>query len=442
MNSRLIRFTFSAALGGLLFGFDTAVISGTIPYLREYFSLSAEMEGWTVSSALVGCIFGALAVGKPADVYGRRSVLMVTAILFFISAIGTGIASDLAVFIVFRLIGGVAVGAASVMSPLYISEIAPPKYRGRLVAVSQLSIVTGILLAFFSNFLLDGLTEQSWRLMFLAEGIPSLLFLGSLFLIVRSPRWLVKKGRETEAMEVIQIINPKQPAAKMFDEIKKSLDQEVIEHDVAIFKPPYLRLVFIGIAVGMFNQLTGINVIMYFAPSIFQEAGFSISSSLQQTVLIGFTNLGFTLLAMTLIDKFGRKFLLYVGSVGMTVFLALFAYSYLTKEVDNLLIFLMGYIAFFAFSQGAVIWVLLSEMFPNNVRARGTAIGSFSHWFFNALIAQLFPIAAATLGVGYVFIFFAAAVLVSILFYKYFLVETKGKSLEELESIVLKTGKA
>ncbi len=439
MKKILFAYTFIAALGGLLFGFDTAVISGTIPYIREYFSLSPVMEGWTVSSALAGCILGAIAVGKPGDLYGRRSVLMFTGLLFLASALGTGMASNLSVFIIFRFIGGIAVGAASVMAPMYISEIAPPAHRGRLVAVSQLAIVTGILAAFFSNYLLEGTGENNWRYMFLVEGIPALVFFTSLFFIVRSPRWLVKAGREEEARQVIAKVNPKQNIEKLISEIRESLESEVVSSDISILKKPWLRLILIGIAVGMFNQLTGINVIMYYAPEIFRSAGFSTESALQQTVMIGITNLVFTLLAMSIIDKFGRKFLLYTGAVGMAVFLALFSRAYIAQDFGgyNLLVYLVGYIAFFAFSQGAVIWVLLSEMFPNSIRSRGTAIGSFSHWFFNAVISFIFPKAASEFGIGAVFAFFCTGVIVSLFFYKFFLVETKGKSLEELETLVL-----
>jgi sugar porter (SP) family MFS transporter len=439
-RSTLYFYTFVAALGGLLFGFDTAVISGTIPFITEYFKLDDVLLGWAVSSALIGCILGAIAVGKPADVYGRKNTLIVMAIFYFVSALGTGLATNLSVFIIARFIGGIAVGGASVLSPMYISEIAPPQMRGRLVATAQLAIVIGILLAFFSNYLLVNTGTDNWRWMFWAECIPAVAFLLFLFFVSESPRWLVKMDRIEAARTVIQVVNPGENADRIIAEIIESIDKEVFAHSVVLFKKPYLRLVLIGIAVGMFNQFTGINIIMYYAPSIFQSAGFSRDSALIQTVFIGATNLLFTIIAMTVIDRLGRKFLLLMGAGGMSIFLGLFAAAYLKGAFQGytLLIFMLGFIAFFAASQGVVIWVILSEMFPNNIRARASSIGSFSHWFFNALTSFLFPVAAAKFGIGAVFGFYSIATLGSLFFFIKYLTETKGKSLEELEKIVLR----
>jgi sugar porter (SP) family MFS transporter len=440
MRKYLYFVTFVAALGGLMFGFETAVINGAIYYVAEYFSLLAAMKGFVVSTALAGCVLGALAIGKPGDKYGRRYMLKIMAAMFLLSMLGAGLATNIWVFIVSRFIGGVAVGGASVMTPMYISEVAPPKLRGRLVATSQLAIVTGILVAFFSDYLIDSVLHGNWRWMFIAGVFPSALFFVLLFFITRSPRWLVKVGREQEALQVIRRVNSDENPETLLAEIKESLQEEAASHGISIFKKPYFRLVLIGIAVGMFNQFAGINVIMYYSTDIFRDAGFSGESALMQSVLIGFTNLIFTIVAMFVIDKFGRKFLLYVGAAGMSVFLGLFSWAFISNNKSGyiLLALLIGYIAFFAFSQGAVIWVILSEMFPNSVRARGTAIGSFSHWFFNFVIALLFPVVAKAVGVGYVFIFFFIATALSIIFYRYALVETKGKSLEEIEKMVLK----
>jgi len=267
MQSKLILYTFVAALGGLLFGFDTAVISGTIPFITEYFHLSDVMLGWAVSSALLGCILGALSVGKPADKFGRRNMLKIMAALFFVSAIWSGLSTNLTAFVIARFIGGVAVGGASVLSPMYISEIAPADKRGRLVATAQLAIVIGILTAFFSNYLLVDLGANNWRYMFIAEGIPAGLFFILLFMVSPSPRWLVKMDRIEEASRVISSLNPGVDVRKSIDEIVQSIDKEAFAHISVLFKKPYLRLVLIGIAVGMFNQFTGINVIMYYAPS-------------------------------------------------------------------------------------------------------------------------------------------------------------------------------
>ncbi|MBN2088371.1 sugar porter family MFS transporter [candidate division KSB1 bacterium] len=439
-RTTLYFYTFVAALGGLLFGFDTAVISGTIPFITEYFKLDDVMLGWAVSSALIGCIFGAIAVGKPADVYGRKNTLIAMALFYFVSALGTGLATNLTFFIFARFIGGIAVGGASVLSPMYISEIAPPRMRGRLVATAQLAIVLGILLAFFSNYLLVDTGINNWRWMFWAECIPALAFGVFLFFVSRSPRWLVKMDHIEAARAVIQAVNPGEDVDKIITEIIESIDKEAFAKSVVLFKKPYLRLILIGVAVGMFNQFTGINIIMYYAPAIFRTAGFSNDSALIQTVLIGATNLVFTILAMTVIDKLGRKFLLLMGAGGMSIFLGLFAAAYSKGAFQGytLLIFLLGFIAFFAASQGVVIWVILSEMFPNNIRARATSIGSFSHWFFNALTSFLFPVAAARFGIGSVFVFYTSATVFSLFFFIKYLTETKGRSLEELEKIVLK----
>lgn len=440
MRRYLYFVTFVAALGGLMFGFETAVINGAIYYVAEYFQLTDFMKGLVVSTALAGCVVGALFIGNPGDKYGRRYMLKIMAAMFLFSMLGTGLATNIWLFIFARFIGGIAVGGASVLTPMYISEVSPPKIRGRLVATSQLAIVTGILMAFFSDYIIDSLLHGDWRWMFLVGIIPSAILWFLLFFITRSPRWLVKIGQEEEALQVIKRVNTEENADELLIEIKNSLGEEESSKNVAIFHKPYLRLVIIGIAVGMFNQLAGINVIMYYSTDIFREAGFSGEAALLQSVLIGVTNLVFTIIAMSIIDRFGRKFLLYVGSVGMSVFLGLFSWAFITDNKSGyiLLTLLIGYIAFFAFSQGAVIWVILSEMFPNNIRARGTAIGSFSHWFFNFGIALLFPVVSAAIGVGYVFVFFTVATLLSILFYRFGLVETKGKTLEEIEKIMLK----
>ena len=440
MRRYLYFVTFVAALGGLMFGFETGIINGAIYYVADYFDLTEWMKGFVVSTALIGCIVGALCTGKPGDIYGRRAMLKVMGLLFLLSMIGTGLAQNLWVFIFSRFIGGIAVGGASVLSPVYISEISPPKLRGRLVATSQFAIVLGILVAFFANFLIDDVGVNNWRWMFLSGVIPSIAFIVLLFFIKRSPRWLVKTGKVEEARTVIKKVNPYEDVDELISDIEESIRIENTGKDVNIFNKPFFRLILIGFAVGMFNQLSGINIIMYYSTDIFREAGFSGESALMQSVIIGLTNLTFTVIGMALIDKFGRKFLLYTGGIFMPVFLGLFSWSYITGHTEgySLLIYLIGFIAFFAISQGAVIWVILSEMFPTNLRARGMAIGSFSHWLFNFLISLFFPMAVAKFGVGYVFLFFFTGTLLSLVFYRYGLVETKGKSLEEIEKIVLR----
>ncbi len=442
MKRYLYFITFVAALGSLLFGFETGVINGTIFYVAQYFGLSPAMKGFVVSVALIGCVIGALFIGKPADLYGRRYILRYMALFFLVSMLMTGLATHLWIFIIGRFIGGIAVGGASVVTPMYISEVAPPKLRGRLVATAQFAIVLGILVSFFSNFIIDSLgeNENKWRWMFLFGVIPSAIFFVLLFFIQRSPRWLVKTGRLEEAKKAILRVNNNQSGPdELIKEIQDSLDNEVLTHYSVLFHKPYLKLVLIGIGVGMFNQLSGINIVNYYSTDIFREAGFSGESAFYQTVLIGITNLVFTIVGMSLIDKFGRKFLLYAGGIGMPVFLGLFSWAYLSGNTNGyiLLISMLGFIAFFAASQGTVIWVILSEMFPTNIRARGSAIGSFSHWFFNSLISWVFPVVVASIGTGYAFLFFCIATILSLVFYRFALVETKGKSLEEIEKMVL-----
>ena len=410
MKRYLYFVTFVAALGSLLFGFETAVINGSIHYVAQYFDLSPSMQGFVVSAALIGYVVGALSMGKPADRFGRRYMLKYMAIFFFLSMIGTGLATNLWVFIAARFLGGLAVGGASVISPMYISEIAPAKMRGRLVACSQLAIVLGILVAFFSNYLIDNYANHNWRFMFLAGAIPSGIFYILLFSISRSPRWLVKKGKVEEARAVILKLYHDEDPDAMIKSIQDSLEEESRTNgsNDSIFNKSYRKLIILGIGVGMFNQLSGINIINYYSTEIFRAAGFSGEDSLYQSIYIGIVNLVFTIIGMSLIDVIGRKRLLYIGSIGMPVFLGLFSWFYLSGQTHGygLLICLLGFIAFFAASQGTVIWVMLSEMFPNNIRARGSAIGSFSHWFFNFLISLVFPVAVSAFGMGYVFMFF------------------------------------
>jgi len=448
MKKTLLFYAFVAALGGLLFGFDTAVVNGALEFFRKYLQLEADsfMEGWVVGSALLGCVVGAIMIGRLGDKYGRRYMLRIMALLILISAVGTGLATEINSFVAMRIIGGLGVGGASVLSPMYISEMAPAKVRGRLTVTFQLAIVIGILVAFFSDYLLINTGENNWRWMFIVEGIPALIFFLALFVIGRSPRWLVKTGKIEEARNVITKVNLKANPNHIIKEIKESLDEDVIEHLKYLFKKPYLRLVIIGILIGMFNQFTGINVVMYYSAKIFLAAGFSSESSILQTVIVGATNLVFTLIAMAVIDKLGRKKMLLSGALLMTAFLGLFAYLFLASiQGLGLLIMLVLFVGSFAFSQGAVVWVILSEMFPNNIRARATSIGSFSLWVFCFVTTLLFPIVLGLFakedgtnnGIAYIFLFYAAMTLISFFFFKKYLYETKGKTLEELEKVTL-----
>lgn len=443
MKKYLFLYAIVAALGGLLFGFDTAVINGALPFFRDHFQLDKVMEGWAMSSAIFGCIIGAIGIGRPGDKFGRRYMLKVTAFLFLVSAIGTGMATSIGMFIFFRIIGGLAVGGASVLSPMYISEIAPPKYRGRFTILFQLSLVIGILLAFATDLALIDTGMNNWRYMFISEAIPALAFLFLLFFVGRSPRWLVKKGLIDEARKVIDSTNNTGNNEQILKDIENSIDNEVVEHIKYLFKKPFLRLVIIGLLIGMFNQFTGIAVVMIYSSDIFRAAGFGTESAILQTVIVGATNLTFTIIAMAFIDRIGRKFMLLLGSVGMTIFLGAFSYIFF-KDIRGFmpLVFMISFVACFAFSQGAVVWVLFAEMFPNNIRSRGVSIGSFSHWVFYAMLLFLFPVIQKSFdnnaGIGYVFAFFAVCTFISYFFYKKFIVETKGKTLEELENDFLK----
>lgn len=440
MRAKLYLYAFTAALGGFLFGFDTAVISGTTEQIKAFFGMTNAQLGFAVSSALLGCVAGAIGIGKPGDLFGRRKMLFVTALLYLVSAVWTGAASSYTVLVCARVLGGIGVGAASVMAPMYISEISPPRIRGRIVSVAQLAIVTGIVAAFFSNYLIAGiaLDGEKWRYMFWAEALPAAFYFALLFLICESPRWLVKAERIEEARRVIGVVDPEEDGDRVIEDIKQSLAREAGASVANVWRPPYLRLVLIGIGVGTFNQLTGINIIMYYAPAIFTTAGFPEDSALLQTVAIGMTNMIFTFIGMALIDKLGRKTLLLIGAIGMPLCLGASGIG-LQLEIHGvfLLLSMLGFIMFFCTTQGVVIWVILSEMFPNRIRARATAIGSFAVWAVNAVSVFLFPVLQARFGTGPIFIFYSAATLGSFLFFRHFLVETKGRTLEEIEHLVL-----
>lgn len=432
----VIASTVIAALGGLLFGFDTAVISGTTTALETHFALNNASLGFTVAIALIGTIIGSMAVGKPADVLGRKRSLLIIAAMYFISAVGSALAFGWFDFLAYRLLGGLAVGGASVVAPMYIAEISPAHLRGRLVAIHQLNIVAGILLAFFSNYLI-GLRfegDVAWRWMLGIEAVPAAAFFLLLFLIPFSPRWLVKKGRIDEARAVLHRMGEPNVETEL-QEIVDSLNAPAEKHADRLFRREYASPIFLAWALAMFNQLSGINALMYYAPRIFETAGFSPEASLLQSVLVGGTNFAFTVLALFAIDRFGRRPLLITGSLGTALSLFIVAFQFLATETSGfwVLMGLLGFIAFFALSQGAVIWVFLSEIFPNAVRAKGQAFGSFTHWFMAAAISWLFPVFAGATG-GYVFVFFGVMMLLQFVFVWKLMPETKGRSLENLET--------
>lgn len=442
LNKVLVKSTIVAALGGLLFGFDTAVIAGTIAALRVTFQLTPFWLGFTVFGALFGTVLGAMLAGIPGDRYGRRDSLRAMAVFYLISALGCAFAWNWPALVAARFIGGLGIGGSSVLGPMYIAEIAPAKWRGRLVGFFQFNIVTGILLAYFSNYLigLAHLGDAEWRWMLGISGIPAAFFFLMLFGIPRSPRWLVKKRRVDEAREVLRMIGEEDFDAELQD-IIASIDLEHAAQDHLLMwnwgrgslNPKYLLPIFLAVSIGMFNQLEGINAILYYLNDIFARAGFNRVSGNLQAVAIGATNLVFTMIAMSVIDKLGRKTLLVIGAAGNTLCLAGVSVIFFTHKHESLLLwFLIGYIAFFAFSQGAVIWVYLSEVFPNQVRAKGQSLGSFSHWFMNALISLVFPVMAASSG-AYPFVFFAAMTGLQFFVVLFFFPETKGVTLEEMQ---------
>jgi sugar porter (SP) family MFS transporter len=434
INSYLMRSTGVAALGGLLFGFDTAVIAGATHALTDAYQLSPAALGLTVASALWGTILGALFAGIPGDRYGRRDSLRVMAILYVISALGCAFAWDWYSLVFFRLIGGLGIGGSSVLGPMYIAEIAPAKWRGRLVGFFQFNVVAGILLAYLSNYLmgLGGFGAAEWRWKLGVSAAPAILFFLLLFGIPRSPRWLAKKGRTAEARDVLLQIGEENAEAELQD-IVASIDADHGHADEPLFQRKYLLPIFLAVSIGMFNQLSGINAILYYLNDIFAKAGFSKVSGDLQAVAIGATNLLFTMIAMSVIDKLGRRTLLLVGAVGTAICLAGVAFIFSTAQHEDWLVWLLvGYIAFFAFSQGAVIWVYLGEVFPNRVRAKGQSLGSTTHWVMNAAISGVFPVLAKRSG-AVPFMFFSAMMVVQFFVVLSLYPETKGVSLEELQ---------
>jgi sugar porter (SP) family MFS transporter len=432
LNAYLVRSTVVAALGGLLFGFDTAVIAGTTHALTETYHLSPGSLGLTVASALWGTVLGAMLAGIPGDRYGRRDSLRVMAIFYLVSALGCAFAWNWYALLFFRFVGGLGIGGSSVLGPMYIAEIAPAKWRGRLVGFFQFNVVAGILLAYFSNYVIGlmGLGDVEWRWKLGVSAVPAALFFLMLFGIPRSPRWLVKKQRVEEAREVLGVIGEENLEQEL-REIVESIEAAGVPE--ALFSWKYRMPIFLAVSLAMFNQLTGINAILYYLNDIFAHAGFSKVSGDLQAVAIGATNLIFTVVAMSVIDKLGRKTLLLVGSVGMSVSLAGVAAIFFAARHENLLVWLLvGYIASFAFSQGAVIWVYLGEVFPNRVRAKGQSLGSFAHWFMNALISGIFPLMAASSG-AYPFVFFSFMMVVQFFVVLFIYPETKGVTLEEMQ---------
>ena len=442
LTGPLARSTVIAALGGLLFGFDTAVISGTTEALQSVYGLNGFWLGFTVASALIGTVVGSVAVGRPADAFGRRRVLFAIALLYFVSAIGSAFAWSWTSFLVFRFLGGLGVGGTSVVSPMYIAEISPAPLRGRLVAVTQFNIVLGILLAYLSNYLVAqlGLGAAEWRWMFGVEALPAAAFFLLLFLTPSSPRWLVARKRTDEARAVLARMGTDSGSVEEeIGQIEASLDLKHHSLREPFFQKAYRAPILLVVAIAAFNQLSGINALMYYAPRIFGMAGAGQDSALLQSVVVGGTNLVFTIAAMLVIDRFGRRRLMIAGSIGYIVSLGSTAwafYRYGTEFTATgsliVLVSLLVFIASHAFGQGAVIWVFISEIFPNRIRARGQALGSFTHWFMAAVISWTFPMIAQASG-GHTFAFYAAMMVLQLIWVLRVMPETKGVPLEDIQ---------
>ncbi len=434
LNRKVVESTITAALGGLLFGFDTAVIAGITRALTLRFGLSPSSLGFTVAIALWGTILGAACGGYAGDRFGRRDSLRSLAVLFIASALGCSFAWNWSSFLLFRFVAGIAIGASSVLGPMYIAEIAPAHWRGRMVGSFQLNIVFGILVAYLSNYIIGtyhlGPTEWRWKLG--VSAAPALLFLLMLLRIPRSPRWLVEKGRLEEANIVLNEISESAARPELIA-IEESLATDRRAGNQPLFSRRYRIPVMLAVVIALFNQLSGINPILYYLNDIFEKAGFTKVSGDVQAVAIGVTNLLFTALAMSIIDKVGRKKLLLIGSVGTFACLSAVSFLFYTGLHQNLLLWpLVGFVAFFAVSQGSVIWVYISEVFPNSVRAKGQSLGSFTHWLACASLANVFPIIAVHSAAG-PFIFFASMMILQFIVVLFFFPETKNFTLEELQ---------
>jgi sugar porter (SP) family MFS transporter len=423
-----------AAIGGLLFGFDTAIVAGATRYLKDQFSLSAFGEGLAVSIVLIGCMFGAGTAGTISDRIGRKKFLLVSAVFFFVSAIGCAVPHTVAEFLIFRFIGGLGIGSASILSPLYISEISPARIRGALVSVNQMAIVTGILLAYFINWIFAGVGPSNWRWMFATGAFPSLIFFALVLKVPESPRWLVKQRREAEALGVLSRVNPAEIASAEVLNIKETLALETGKL-ADLFKPGFRKALFIGVVLAIFQQITGINAVLYYAPRIFERAGFERMSAIGQSTIVGFVNMLFTIIAIVLVDKIGRKPLLLTAAGGMGVSFILLgaAFKFQLFTGSLVLIFTLSYVAFFAMAMGPIVWVVMAEVFPTRIRGRAMAIATVILWFSDFLVSLTFPVIADRFNESSAFWLYALMCIIDFIFMLLVLPETKGKTLEEIE---------
>lgn len=423
------KYSLIASIGGFLFGFETAVISGAEQIIQKLWELDAFWHGLTVSISLIGTIFGAIAAGRFSERYGRKPVLSAIALLYLVSAIGCGISPFWSMFLLFRFLGGLAVGISSVVGPVYISEISPAKDRGKLTGLFQIMIVSGIFVAYLTNFLFVNTGEDAWRYMLAIMAVPAGLFYILLKKIPESPRWLALHKDAKEANAVFDSLGQ--------EHLGNTDGIEIGNKSISLWQKKYCKPIAFAVLLAFFNQMTGINAILYYAPRIFEMAGFEAQLSYLQPIFIGGTNVVFTFLGMSIIDKFGRKKLLLIGAIGMFIFLILTAFGLKEGHSTYLLFYIIGFIGAFALSQGAVIWVFLAEIFPNEIRAKGSSLGSTTHWIFAAIISWLFPVIveAGKNGGFYIFLFYGFMVILSFVFIL-FLPETKGKTLEGINNDV------
>jgi len=435
MNGRILLWSITSALAGFLFGFDTVVISGAEQKIQALWALSAGIHGIAMASALYGTVIGSLIGGWPTDRLGRRKTLLIIGVLYLVGAIGSGLANNVFVFIFARVIGGLGIGMSTVVAPLYISEIAPPAHRGRLTGMYQFNIVFGILIAYLSNWLLAGIGENAWRWMLGVAAFPSVIYVALCFGLPESPRWLLGKRNDREAgLKVLRLIEPQATSSQIeaeADAIMAASSEQVSAGKFWTFR---LRIpILLAFLIAFFNQLSGINAILYFAPRIFEMTGLGAKAAFLQSVGIGVTNLIFTFVGLRLIDRLGRRTLLFIGSFGYIASLGLTAWAFFTQHYSIVPGCIFAFIAAHAIGQGAVIWVFISEIFPNRHRAEGQTLGSSTHWIFAALLTTFFPKMVSVFQPGYVFLFFCGMMVLQLIWVKTMVPETKGVPLELMQ---------
>ena len=436
MNLYLILVCLVGAAGGFLFGFDTSVISGVIEYISgpNVYNLDEISKGWTVSCIIIGCMIGCIFAGPLSSRFGRKKTLILTALIFLASSLGCALAHRYSIFITYRIIAGVAVGAASMLAPIYIAELSPPNHRGKLVSLNLFAIFLGQFSAFYSNFFLRNFGgDDNWRWMLAVMAIPAFLLFIFLLFVPESPRWLIEKNQISSAMGILTRINGATEANREFEEIKQTLSASKGRIS-ELFHKGMFKILVIGILLAVFQQVTGINVVMYYAPAIFKSAGFGNDSALLQTALMGMVNLTFAVISMFFVDRMGRKPLMVIGSIGMSIAMTLLALTFITGHAQGyfVLICIMGYLAAFGFSLGPVVFVLISEIFPNRLRSYAVAIATFSLWGANFIVTLTFPYLLNNLK-GYCFVIYGSMCVLCLLFVLKYLDETKGKTLEEIE---------